>query len=179
MFSIWWPDEYGGICCDNTFLLYMVTCHPVGQPELLPVISHGSLRIPNGSKRARAHVQMLFKPGFHFIYNVSWPKQASSPSQNQRAEGKTIPLFGGILNIIVQQHGCNKGGYLWPFYNVTEMATFKKLMSEFKYTLYMYFYLCMYFVTHTCTIIYTKHMLHEHILQGFIYLVFFFFFFKS
>ena len=62
------------------------------------VISHGSLRIPNGSKNAHAYVHLL-SLDLHFkICNVSWPKQGSPRSQSQRADGKTILLIGRIHN---------------------------------------------------------------------------------
>ena len=62
------------------------------------VISHGSLRIPNGSKNAHAYVHLL-SLDLHFkICNVSWPKQASPRSQSQRADGKIILLIGRIHN---------------------------------------------------------------------------------
>ena len=68
------------------------------------VISHGSLRIPNGSKNAHAYVH-LPSLDLHFkICNVSWPKQASPRGQSQRADGKPILLIGRIHNACLLSH---------------------------------------------------------------------------
>ena len=85
-----------GLCCDNSFLLFVCPCQPGGWPGFLPVISHGSLRIPNGSKNAHAYVHFS-SLDLHFkICNVSRPKQTSPWGQSQRTDGKTILVIVSI-----------------------------------------------------------------------------------